>query len=74
MQTGLNQKQRVLIAMADPGFPKWGEPTQKGGGYYLAIFYRKLHENQEKWTKDGLRPKFYYIVLGNLVIFDHIFF
>ena len=52
-----------------------GGANQKGGGsYYLAIFCRKLHENQEKWTKDGLRPKFYYIVLGNLVIFDHIFF
>ena len=36
--------------MADPGFPRGGGANPKVGGaptYYLAIFFRKLHENEE---------------------------
>ena len=42
--------------VADPGFPRGGGTNPKGGGaptYYLAIFSRKLHENEEILGRGG---------------------
>ena len=49
--------QMVLLAVADPEFPKGGGANPKGGAptYYLANFSRKLHENEEILGQSGGR-------------------
>ena len=44
--------------MADPGFPRGGALTPKGGAptYYLVNFSRKLHKNEEILGQGGARP------------------
>ena len=44
--------------VADPGLPRWGSDNPWGGAktYYLAIFCRKLHENERNWTEMGGTP------------------
>ena len=39
----------LYLSVADPGFPRGGGANPKGEAptYYLAIFSRKLHENEE---------------------------
>ena len=37
------------LTVADPGFPK----RERVASYFLAIFPRKLHENERNWTEGG---------------------
>ena len=44
--------------VADPGFPRGGGANPKRGEaptYYLVIFSRKLHENEEILVRGGVR-------------------
>ena len=45
---------RELATMAEPGFPRGGAPTPRGGGgaptYDFAKFSQKLHEIERIWT------------------------
>ena len=58
-------KIRRYLPVADPGFPRAGSPTLRGGGaptYDFAKFSQKLHEIERIWTPGGgARPKFYYV-------------
>ena len=50
----------LLLAVADPGFPRGGGANPKGGGgapaYYLVNVSKKLHENEEILGRGGARP------------------
>ena len=49
---GLTLKKR---SVADPGFPRRRTPIREIGAktYYLALFCRKLNENERNWTAEG---------------------
>ena len=49
----------LRISVADPGFPRGGGASPKGGGaptYYLTNFCRKLHEMKKFCARGGARP------------------
>ena len=42
------------LSVADPGFPRGGAPTPRGGPTYdFAKFSQKLHEIERIWTPRG---------------------
>ena len=48
-----------VISVADPGFPREEGANPKGGvpTYYLASFFRKLHENEEILGRGARIPR-----------------
>ena len=50
------QNQKVLKAVADPGFPRGGGANFRGGRQHTILpkFSKKLHEIERIWTGGGV--------------------
>ena len=55
----INQVSRILLSVADPGFPRGGctNPIGSAINFNVAKFCRNLHGNESNWTEEKGWPR-----------------